>query len=129
MNYYGYIYKTTDRMTNKIYVGQRKGEFDPKYKGSGKKLKPELKNRPDDFSVELVTYCRTLEELNCYEVFNIKRLDARNPDVGYNISMGGKVIPRKVNSKLINRRIKKRKIITGYRKILRDELIKLRNRI
>ena len=40
---YGYVYKTTNLLTGKIYVGQHKSEkFDEKYFGSGKILKAEI---------------------------------------------------------------------------------------
>ena len=35
---YGYIYKTTNLVNGKIYVGQHKGEFTEDYIGSGTSL-------------------------------------------------------------------------------------------
>lgn len=44
MNYYGYIYKTTNLINQKYYIGQKKGLFDPNYFGSGKVLRGLLTN-------------------------------------------------------------------------------------
>ena len=43
---YGYIYKTTNTVNNKIYIGQKKSEIFLKesYLGSGKYLKNAIKN-------------------------------------------------------------------------------------
>jgi hypothetical protein len=32
---YGYIYKTTNLLNNRIYIGKHKGEYNPNYFGSG----------------------------------------------------------------------------------------------
>ena len=43
MNNYGYIYKTTNLIENKIYIGQKKGFFHSNYYGSGIYLKSAIK--------------------------------------------------------------------------------------
>jgi len=32
---YGYIYESTDKRNGMLYVGQKKGDFNPDYHGSG----------------------------------------------------------------------------------------------
>lgn len=52
---YGYIYKTTNLINGKIYVGQHKGKFDRGYVGSGKILKLALtKYGKQNFLTELI---------------------------------------------------------------------------
>ena len=88
---YGYIYKTTNLINGKIYVGKRqKSTFDKYYYGSGIKLvKALLKYGKENFSREILEWCSSLEELNQKEKYWIKYLDAKNPLIGYNISDGG----------------------------------------
>ena len=53
---YGYIYKTTNLITNKFYIGKReKSIFDEKYYGSGKYLKNSInKYGLENFSREII---------------------------------------------------------------------------
>lgn len=88
---YGYIYKTTNLINGKIYVGKKtKSEFDPDYKGSGKVLKLAFKKYGwENFKVEFLCPCFSLAELNDEERCLIAHFDARNPEIGYNRSEGG----------------------------------------
>lgn len=66
---YGYIYKTTDIKTGKVYIGQhKKSIFDTKYKGSGNIIKKIIKKRSQDLITELLEWCDTLDELNLAEI-------------------------------------------------------------
>lgn len=89
---YGYIYKTTNSLNNKIYVGQKKSNvfLGERYLGSGKKLKSyvELLGK-ENFTVELIDVADSKEELDTKEIYWISKLDAMNPEVGYNIASGG----------------------------------------
>ena len=89
---YGYIYKTTNLITKKIYVGQHKcSKFDPKYLGSGLIIKQALsKDGRANFKVELIDTADTLAELNQKEAYWILVLQAQDPNIGYNIEPGGK---------------------------------------
>ena len=88
---FGYIYKTTNLITNKIYIGQKKAtRFIEHYKGSGKRLWVSIKKYGfDNFKVELIEECESQEELDEREKYWIAACDARNPDVGYNLAKGG----------------------------------------
>ena len=88
---YGYVYKTTDLRNNKIYVGQHKSEtFDSNYYGSGVIIKPLIeKYGTHNFSCEILSECYSKEDLDNKEIFWIKELDSRNPNIGYNIASGG----------------------------------------
>ena len=100
----GYVYKTTHLTNNKIYVGKHEAEvFEPnKYIGSGKILKLAIKKQREIcrekgedwhkyFKCELIEACASIDELYGREEFWIAELDARNPEVGYNLSKGGAV--------------------------------------
>lgn len=88
---YGYIYKTTNLVNDKIYVGKKeKNVFDPTYYGSGLLLTQDLKAYGfEKFKIEILQWCRTLESLNAAEKRWIKKLKAQNSEIGYNISDGG----------------------------------------
>lgn len=88
---YGYIYITTNLITNKIYIGQKKSQrFCPTYFGSGKALKQSLKKYGTiNHKVELIVWTENKEQQNYYEKFWIKTYDATNPEIGMNISLGG----------------------------------------
>lgn len=81
---YGYIYKAVRKSDNKIYIGQHKGEFNPKYHGSGK-----LVRNDNDFEVELIEYTLNEEDSRNKERYYIERFDSRNPEIGLNIKRGG----------------------------------------
>lgn len=88
---YGYIYKTTNLITNKIYIGKReRSTFDTKYYGSGIYLKNSLiKYGKENFKREILEWCETREKLCEREKYWIKELGAKNKDIGYNIADGG----------------------------------------
>ncbi len=89
---YGYVYKTTNLLNDKIYVGQKKSDvfLHEEYLGSGKILQAALlKYGRENFTVELLEECSTPEELNKREIYWIDKLDSTNSSIGYNISPGG----------------------------------------
>ena len=84
---YGYIYKTTNLINNKIYIGQHKAkQFEPdKYIGSGKIfIKALNKYGRNNFKCELIEECFSKEELDNKEIYWISKL---NPH--YNLAGGG----------------------------------------
>lgn len=83
------IYKTTNLITNRIYVGQDRNN-NPNYLGSGKILKQSInKYGKENFKKVILEYCISLDDLNEKEISWIEKLNARNRDIGYNISSGG----------------------------------------
>lgn len=90
---YGYIYKTVNNINGKFYIGKHKYpkyEIDPSYYGSGKRLKEAIKKYgKENFSRELICICETSNIANDLEKFWIKKLDATNRLIGYNLSKGG----------------------------------------
>ena len=91
MSYYGYIYRITNKLDGRIYIGLRSlPKEDPNYWGSGVHIQRAIKKYGlENFSRDILEWCETREQLNEREVYWIKRLDARNPAVGYNIVAGG----------------------------------------
>ena len=88
---YGYIYKTTDLENQKVYIGKRKGVFNPNYFGSGLIIKRSIKkNGTGKFKVEIITYLHTQEQLSEFEKFVIEKYrEILGRDRLYNISDGG----------------------------------------
>lgn len=89
---YGYIYKTTNRVNGKVYIGQKKSRnfLGQLYLGSGKMLKRAVaKYGKAAFEVELLEFCRSKAELDIRERFYIQEYNSMDPSVGYNIGLGG----------------------------------------
>ena len=88
---YGYIYKTTNLINGKIYIGQHKSKvFDTKYVGSGTIIINAInKYGIENFKCELIEECDSYENLNEKECYWIEKLNCRNPEIGYNLRFGG----------------------------------------
>ena len=90
-NVYGYIYKTTNLVNGRFYLGQKRGLFNPKYLGSGKAIKHAInKYGRDKFKVEIIIEVSSQEILDYLEKMVImghrKSFGPRNL---YNIADGG----------------------------------------
>ena len=87
---YGYIYRTTNTVNGKTYVGQHKSSsFDRSYLGSGRLLKLAIsKYGRRSFTVEVLQWCETKEELDSAEIEQIKSHRERGL-AEYNIAPGG----------------------------------------
>ena len=83
------IYKTTNLINNKIYIGQDKNN-DPNYLGSGDLIKRAIKKYGrENFLKEILCICNTIDELNDKERFYINKYSSINKKIGYNIAVGG----------------------------------------
>lgn len=106
MNGIGYIYKITNQINGMFYIGKTKDTIENRYKSH---LKQALKNKElnitssrlynalnkygvDNFTIEQIEEC-SYEDLSEREIYWINKLDARNPDIGYNICKGGECGP------------------------------------
>lgn len=93
---YGYIYKITNTLNSKIYVGKHKfpkAKLDPKYWGSGILISRAIASQGQDtFVRELLVTADSKEELNSLERLWIDKLDCRAPK-GYNLTSGGDGAP------------------------------------
>ena len=82
------VYKTTNLINNKIYVGQD-SKNNPNYFGSGKYIWSAIKKHgKENFIKEILCECSCKEELDEMEKYWIKELDCKVPN-GYNIADGG----------------------------------------
>lgn len=83
------IYKTTNLINGKIYIGQSNAN-DPNYLGSGTTiLKAINKYGKENFIIEILEICGDKEQLNIRETYWIKFFNSTNIDIGYNIRPGG----------------------------------------
>lgn len=89
MKAYNYIYKITNQINGKIYIGKHSTDnLDDGYMGSGILIcKAEKKYGIENFTKEHLAFCDTEEKLNWFEKFYIKKYKAR--EVGYNLTDGG----------------------------------------
>lgn len=88
---YGYVYKTTNLINGKTYIGQHKGEFTPLYIGSGTVLRSAVaKYGRNNFKVELLATAVDKDSLNKLEKFHIsKARELLAKGTHYNIADGG----------------------------------------
>ena len=115
----GYIYITTNKLDNMQYIGKHLATvFEPeKYLGSNKYLQAAIKKQGrHNFDCKLLQECFTEDELNCAEKAWIKRYDAVNSPLFYNIAEGGeggRVMLNRIaiNNGIIEKRILKNEAI------------------
>lgn len=88
---YGYIYKTTNLINNKIYIGQKTSdEFVESYLGSGTLIKQSIKkNGRENFKVEMIDTAKNREELDSKEKYWIEQEKSNWKFGNYNIAEGG----------------------------------------
>ena len=89
---YGYIYRTTNLINGKMYIGQKKSEvfLDDKYLGSGHViLKAIKKYGKENFQIELLEWAQDQKDLDTKEILWIEKYNANTSDDYYNISRGG----------------------------------------
>lgn len=84
------VYKTTNLVNGKIYIGQD-SKNNSKYLGSGDLIKKAIKKYgKEKFIKEVLCVCIDQDDLDIKEQFFIKELDSSNLDIGYNIALGGR---------------------------------------
>lgn len=92
------IYKTTNLINGKIYIGQDSKNND-KYFGSGDLIKRAIKKYGlKNFKKEVLCLCETQKELNEMEQKFILIYNSTNKLIGYNICVGG------TNGTMLNRK-------------------------
>lgn len=98
-NKMGYIYKITNKINNKIYIGKTENSIQHRFQEHIKTSRKSCSYRShlysamreygvDNFSIELVESCD--ERLDERERYWIKFYQSQNPDIGYNIHEGGR---------------------------------------
>lgn len=85
----GFVYLTTNIVNGKIYVGQHEikgNKFADDYIGSGgTHFRNSVKKYGrENFKRKILKLCYTVNQLNGYETYYIKKLRATDPNIGYN---------------------------------------------
>lgn len=103
-----HIYKTTNLINGKIYIGQT-SKNNENYFGSGSIILKSIKKYgANNFSKETIEECDSKEKLNEKEIYWIKFFNSTNKKIGYNISNGGDggnlgvVVNKKISKSLKN---------------------------
>lgn len=88
---YGYVYITTNKISGKIYIGQKHShKFIESYLGSGHILHDSIKRYGNDnFETHIISFYDSADELDEAEKYWIKKYNSQNREIGYNISEGG----------------------------------------
>lgn len=91
MKGFGYIYKTTNLINGRIYIGQKSGTFSPSYLGSGWILIKALhKYGKNNFKIEVIAYATSKKMLNSLEIKYISKYrQIFGREFLYNITDGG----------------------------------------
>lgn len=89
MKTYNYIYLITNNLNGKIYIGKHSTDnLNDGYMGSGVALHKAFKKYGvEHFTKKILAYADTLEKLNWFEKFYIKKYHAKI--TGYNLTDGG----------------------------------------
>lgn len=85
-----YIYKTTNLINQKQYIGKHKGNIQDNYLGSGILITAAIdKYGAKNFKKEILCLCKTEEEANEKEKYYIQLFNAINDTNFYNVADGG----------------------------------------
>ena len=112
------IYKYTNQVNGKIYIGQTKNTLEERAKSNGSNYCESRyfwnaiqKYGWKNFIGEIIEENLTREEANEREIFYIKKYDSTNRDVGYNLEYGGNnsLMPDE-SKKIISEKAKERYI-------------------
>jgi group I intron endonuclease len=83
------IYKITNKVNGKIYIGKTKNDSEDYY-GSGVIIKAAIKKYGlENFEKEVLEKVNNLQELNKREIYWIAEYNSTNKKIGYNIGKGG----------------------------------------
>lgn len=132
---YGYVYKTTNTLNNKVYIGQKHSSvfLGDQYLGSGKLIQRAIvKYGKDNFTVELLCFCDSKKSLDNCEIEYIKKYNSTDLTVGYNIAKGGQggnlgdAVNAKISQALRNK--ENRFTLKGYTSYI-DEKGKIKYRL
>lgn len=97
MKQYNYIYKITNNINGKLYIGKHSTDkLNDGYIGSGIRLHQAYnKYGIENFTKEYLAFCDTEDKLNWLERFYIKKYNTYNNEAGYNLTEGGNGSPMK----------------------------------
>lgn len=85
-----YIYKTTNLINKKQYIGKHIGKINDSYLGSGINIKAAIKKYgKENFKKEILYIAKDEEDMNEKEKYYIKKYNAIDDSMFYNIAEGG----------------------------------------
>jgi len=98
---FGVIYQIRNKINNKIYIGQttrnlKKRIYEYKSGFNNGTLQNTIllnsfkKYGFDNFDITTIDTATTLDELNNKEIYYINKFNSTNPEIGYNIEIGGR---------------------------------------
>lgn len=92
----GQIYKITNSINNKIYIGQTTRPFKDRINDYRRGIcNDHIKNSFNkhgfnNFKFEIIDTAETIDELNNKEIMYITKYDSTNKNIGYNLELGGR---------------------------------------
>ena len=91
MKTFNYIYKITNEINGKIYIGKHSTDnLNDGYMGSGVVLRQAIKKYGlENFTKEILEFCYKEVELNDLEKHYIDKYKSTNSNIGYNLTKGG----------------------------------------
>ena len=116
------VYKVTNRLNGKLYVGQTKQLLEKRFMQHLYTDSPLGQAMHEcgtkDFNIEVIEYCESQQHLNKRERFWIRVLNSKIPN-GYNVSDGGSSGANKNKPSILNYEVtvKLGQIIREYRKV------------
>lgn len=106
-----FIYKTTNQVNGKIYIGQHAtNNLNDNYIGSGNLITKAIKKYgASNFKFEIIQFANSYEELDQLEIKLISKLATLDESIGYNLHRGGLGgnVYKKVNQYQLNGRFMK----------------------
>lgn len=91
MKKYYYVYKITNLVNGKIYIGKHStDDIEDGYMGSGIRVKQAYqKYGLENFNKEVIQFYTNNDELNQGEIYWIANFNSTDPEIGYNLTYGG----------------------------------------
>lgn len=91
MKTFNYIYKITNKINGKIYIGKHSTDnLNDGYMGSGVVLRQAIKKYGvENFTKEILEFCDKEVELNDLEKHYIDKYKSTDKSIGYNLTKGG----------------------------------------
>lgn len=127
------VYKITNKVTGKIYIGitnqgsgaryrhhwyeSRIGEPSPIHKSMAK-------YGEENFTLEVIDFAETYEELKEKEKFWIKKFNSNDRKIGYNLTEGGDGTFGRMHSDETKEKFVKKLLVGNYQKKLKRKCLK-----
>lgn len=103
------IYKITNLLNEKIYIGQTRQPIEKRFLQHFKADSPLGQDMREygieNFTIEIIERCENQEQLNEREIFWINALNSKQPN-GYNVTSGGSGYVAKTKNKFFHEKIK-----------------------